>query len=459
MKRCAIYTRLSKDADGTETATARQEADARAFAAAKGWTVAEVFKDVDLSAYRKVTRPGYESMLTALASRQVDGVLVWKLDRLVRSPAEFERFWAICETHDATLASVNEPVDTSNELGLVIVRILVAFARLESATMSLRLRSVKAASAKAGRPKHGGPRAFGLTDGWTDIVPHEADMIVDAAARVLAGESIRSIVLDWNRQSLTTSTGRPWSAQTLRNLLLQRRLCGQREHRGEIVADGVWPAILDVDTCDRLRTVLTDPARTVPHAGRTFLLSGILRCHNCDSRMRGSIATNGRRRYACPPKPEGCNGTVILADPTDQLLADMVCDALDSPDLASALGRPDDDGDDHAARIRVLIGRLDDLAGMWANGGISRREWMTARTSIDQQLEQARAAAAATTRNRQAAPWVGRGMQLRARWDDGLDLEFQRAAVGAVIDRAVIRAAVKGRNRFDADRIVVEWRA
>lgn len=458
MNRCAIYTRLSKDADGTETATARQEADARAFVAAKGWTVEAVYRDVDLSAYRKVTRPGYESMLRALASGQVDGVLVWKLDRLVRSPAEFERFWAICEARGATLASVNEPVDTSNELGLVIVRILVAFARLESATMSLRLQSVKAASAKAGQPKHGGPRAFGLDDGWTELIPHEAEMIVDAAKRVLAGESIRSIVLGWNRDGLTTSTGRPWTAQSLRNLLLQRRLCGERVHRGQVVAEGVWPAILDVETCDQLHAVLTDPSRTVPAAGRTFLLSGILRCHACGTRMRGSVATNGRRRYACPPKPEGCNGTVILADPTDERVADMVCHTLDSPELAEALGRQVEDHTDHTGRIRTLTSRLDELAGMWADGDITRQEWLTARSSLEQQLEDARHAATVAMADRQTAPWIGRGLDLRGRWDD-LELDVQRAAVSALVASATVGPAVKGRNRFDPARLTIEWRA
>src|SRR6266508_1831030 len=125
----AIYARLSQDRDGTQTATARQVADCRALAAAKGWPVAGVYEDTDLTAYRRVNRPAYERLLAYLEAGEVDGVLVWKLDRLVRHPAEFERFWAVCERRGAILASVHEPVDTSSELGLVIVRILVAFAR------------------------------------------------------------------------------------------------------------------------------------------------------------------------------------------------------------------------------------------------------------------------------------------------------------------------------------------
>ena len=65
-------------------------------------------------------------------------MVVWKLDRLVRRPSEFESFWEACEAAGVALVSATEPVDTSHELGLALVRILVTFASLESATISLR---------------------------------------------------------------------------------------------------------------------------------------------------------------------------------------------------------------------------------------------------------------------------------------------------------------------------------
>ena len=59
-ERLAIYARLSQDRDGAQTATARQIADCRALAEARGWPVADVYEDTDLTAYRRVNRPGYE---------------------------------------------------------------------------------------------------------------------------------------------------------------------------------------------------------------------------------------------------------------------------------------------------------------------------------------------------------------------------------------------------------------
>src|SRR4051812_7844697 len=137
MTRVALYTRLSSDQLGNQTSTHRQEASCRSFADARGWAVAEVFEDVDVSAYRPgVRRPSYDGLIERIGRDGCDGVLVWKLDRLVRQPAEFERFWSECDRSGVFLASVTEPIDTSTEMGLAIVRILVTFAGLESTTKS-----------------------------------------------------------------------------------------------------------------------------------------------------------------------------------------------------------------------------------------------------------------------------------------------------------------------------------
>jgi DNA invertase Pin-like site-specific DNA recombinase len=58
---------------------------------------------------------------------------VWKLDRLVRRTREFERFWEICEKAGVRLASVNDTIDSSTPTGMVVVKILMAFAEMEAA--------------------------------------------------------------------------------------------------------------------------------------------------------------------------------------------------------------------------------------------------------------------------------------------------------------------------------------
>ena len=78
MTAVAIYTRLSHDRTGQQTATHRQQAACQAFAQLRGWRVARVFEDVVLSAFRRgVVRPAYEEMLLAIQSKCIDGVVAW----------------------------------------------------------------------------------------------------------------------------------------------------------------------------------------------------------------------------------------------------------------------------------------------------------------------------------------------------------------------------------------------
>src|SRR4051794_22924861 len=221
--RVAIYTRLSRDATGQQTATARQEKACRAFAELRGWQVVEVFEDVDVSAYKgRVTRPSYERMLQAIDNRNVDGVLVWKLDRLVRRPAEFERFWSVCENNAVFLVSVTEPIDTSNELGLAVVRILVTFASLESASKGERLRAYYADMRAQGKV-HASGRGYGYTP-HHEVIEHEAAVVRDACERLLHGASMAHVVRDLNGAGETTARGKPWSVSTLRKVITHPRI-------------------------------------------------------------------------------------------------------------------------------------------------------------------------------------------------------------------------------------------
>src|SRR5438874_392404 len=111
--RVGLYTRISEDRDGQQTATARQREDCHGFAQRKGWEVAEEFEDVDISAFStKVRRPEFERMLVSLRTGDIDRLVVWKLDRLTRQQRDLARVVEACEPRKAFVASVTEPIDT-----------------------------------------------------------------------------------------------------------------------------------------------------------------------------------------------------------------------------------------------------------------------------------------------------------------------------------------------------------
>ncbi|HSJ35526.1 MAG TPA: recombinase family protein, partial [Acidimicrobiia bacterium] len=82
----ALYCRISKDARGEGLGVARQEELCRDLANRKGWPVAHVYIDNDLSAYSGAPRPEYERMVEDLEAGTIDAVVVVDQDRLTRHP-------------------------------------------------------------------------------------------------------------------------------------------------------------------------------------------------------------------------------------------------------------------------------------------------------------------------------------------------------------------------------------
>ena len=81
----------------------------------------------------------------------------------------------------------------------------------------------------------GGTRPYGYASDRRTVRPGEAAVIREAATRLLAGESIRSICTALNERGERTVTGAEWTQQTLRRMLASARISGQREHHGVIV--------------------------------------------------------------------------------------------------------------------------------------------------------------------------------------------------------------------------------
>jgi DNA invertase Pin-like site-specific DNA recombinase len=177
--------------------------------------VVRVIDDVDVSAHDKnVKRPGFERLKRLIEGRDIDAVVVWKLDRLVRRPSEFESFWESCETANVALVSATGPIDTSHELGLALVRILVTFASLESATISLRSKASNRAGAERGSALPG-PTPYGFLPGMRALCEPEAAAIREAAARLIDGETVGDICRDWADRGITLR-GRRFTPEALR---------------------------------------------------------------------------------------------------------------------------------------------------------------------------------------------------------------------------------------------------
>jgi site-specific DNA recombinase len=458
----AIYARISSDRDGQQLGVTRQLADCRALAARRGWPVAEVYSDDDRSAYSGKARLAYRRLLDDLRAGAVDAVVVWHLDRLHRQPKELEEFFEVCDAAGVThLASVTGDVDLATHDGRFMARILGAVSRKESDDKSRRIRRKALELAQAGKIGGGGTRPYGYEPDRRTVRQSEAPIIREAAARILAGDSLRSVCNDLNARRVSTVTGVSWTPTQLKNMLVSPRVSGQREHRDEIVATAEWPAIITPDETARLRTLLRDLARRKNRTVRRYLLKGLLRCHACGSRLIARPRQDGARRYGCGRGPglPGCGKTWTLAEPVETFVVDAVLYRLDTPGLAASLASPVESqtARDDADQLERDERQLDELATAYGERAVTLREYLAARKPIERRIDASRRRLSRERGMSALDGIVGYGPTLRARWS-ALPLARQHAIVAAVLNHVTVGPAVRGRNVFDASRLSPLWR-
>ena len=467
MRRAAIYARISSDPRGERLGVGRQIADCERLAADLGWTIHDTYVDNDTSAWSGKARPEYQRLCEDIKAGTVDGLVVWHADRLHRHPRELEDFVALCDAAgDVAIQTVTAgELDLSDSTGRAVARILGAVARKESDDRSARIRRKHAELAASGKVAGGGTRPYGYTADRLHLVPEEAAVVREAARRILAGESLRSVCSDLTERDVTTSTGGAWTLQSLGRMLRSARISGRREHHGQVVADAVWPGIISAADSDRLRGLGGRAAVSAP-PGRTprryLLTGGLLRCGLCGTPMTSRPRTDGTRRYVCAAGPGfgGCGRMATLAEPVEALVAEAVLQRLDTPALAAALAdarQADAEADRVHTELAADEALLDTLARDFAAHTISHREWMAARQPIQARIDSARRRLSRISPTHRVDEYAGRSGLLRDAWAD-LPLTRQHAIIQLILDHVVVHPAVKGRNTFDLSRFYPVWR-
>ena len=456
--RAAVYCRISDDRRGEGLGVERQREDCVTLAERNGWKVVHTFTDNDLSAYSGKPRPQYAALMAAVEAGEIDVIAGWDPDRLHRSPAELETFIAAVERAGVAVHTVQAGEwDLTTANGRLHARMLGAVARHESEHKSERVRRALQQRAESGRSH--GRRAYGwvrdhATDGAVHevIEPAQAAVIRRIADALLSGESLRSVTTSLNAEGVPSPTGKPWGKNMVRALVLRERNAGLRVHRGEIVGEGAWEAIIDRGRWEQLRAVLSDPRRrTSTGTAAAHLLSGIARCGVCGATLR--VAQNrGVPSYRC--SADGC--VIRRKADLEHLIVGLVTARLARPD-AAGLFAPEDTAEralasDDAERLR---GRLDHAADQYAEGSIDGRQL----ERITAKLRPLLADAERRARVVDPAPLLdglaGAG-DVAAAWEN-LPLSRRRAVVDTLMAITLNRTR-QGARTFDHDAVAIAWK-
>ena len=311
--RALIYVRLSdfRGADDTSTSPQRQQEVCQRYIQSQGWTLVDVFKDLDVSGSDKglrLDRPG----LVEIRRRwhELDRIVFTKVDRLARNTLDFLKFAEECKEHGVTLVSVTDGLDLSTPQGRLAATMMASFAEMEAAAISERVKGSITGRKRMGRyvggaPIYGYDRAKDPNGPGTVLVvnPDQATVVREMATRVIAGESVYGIANDLGDRGILTRRGRRWDGKNVRTLLASRTLLGQVVHRGEVLRDEttglpiqMWEPILDLETVQKVRARITVKS-TRNRKLTARLLSGLLVCDLCE---QNSMSTEPERTTRMP---------------------------------------------------------------------------------------------------------------------------------------------------------------
>jgi excisionase family DNA binding protein len=451
----AIYTRISAEDRSVLPSRARQEKLCKDWLAERSWTAAAVFSD-QKSAFVRAIRPGFEDMLGGVQRGDFEGILVWRLDRLVRSSAEFERVVEHCKAKDVELFSVTESVSITNPFLLAPSRMFAMFAEFEMEVKSIRVKARNMEAAQKGFPPTSG--VYGLNDACDEIIESEAAVVREAVARILQGETVSTIARDLSEQGVVSRRGDPFSAERLRRLVLNPSICGDRRYNGVVVAEGCWPAIVSRLEAAEVRHRLASAPRD---SGKYGLLAGLVDCGICGTRMAG------QRESPTLPAAYVCHDSGrtdenrIHSQWLDEWVGSLVCSrlAMRRGELVKRRRRRDTTQTNAAVRALEreinLIHRLN--AAYYLDGEITYYEWCRMRSHLGLQTRRYLAGRTAYAKPRGFPPRVP--MWRAGEVWQGLDKATKRNVIDQEIALITIHPAPHrgGTTSSSEDRVTIHW--
>jgi DNA invertase Pin-like site-specific DNA recombinase len=454
--RAALYFRQSLD---VQEGIDRQRARCTSLATARDWDVVGEYVDNDTSASKsRADGTAWARLLEDARARKFEIVIAVDLDRLLRTINDLV---TLTET-GAKVLTVDGEIDLTTADGEFRATMLAGIARFEARRKGERQLRANEHAAAQGR-RTGGRRPFGYEPDGVTVRPAEAAAVAEGYRDFLTGVPLAAIARDWKARGFHSGVtryskahrGQPsdWTAGGVRTVLLNPRNMGKRAHRGEIVADAEWPAIVDESTWLAVNAVLTDPSRrAAPKRGR-YLLSGLALCGVCRARIHaGGNATAGEPGYRC----SGSAGHFARRSaPVDEFVQAVMVGRLSRPDALELLkSEPTSEGPDLALEAVGARSRLDSLAVEFADGGITASQLRIATERLVSRLAELEAQMADLGRADVLGPLVG-AEDVQVAWD-ALSIEKKRAVI-AVLATVVVYPPGRGVRKFDPTTVGIEW--
>ena len=320
--RCAVYTRKSSEEglDQEYNSIDAQRDAGHAYIAsqrAEGWiAVADDYDDPAFSG-GNMERPALKRLMTDIEAGKIDVIVIYKIDRLTRSLADFSKMVEVFERQGVSFVSVTQQFNTTTSMGRLMLNVLLSFAQFEREVTGERIRDKIAASKRKGMWMGGIP-PIGYDVANRRLIPNEAEAktIAHIFQRFVELGSTTKLVKElrldgvtskaWTTQDGRVREGKPIDKGLIYKVLNNRTYLGELRHK-ELWYQAEHPPIITKSIWDDAHAILSTNGRvraTTTRAKTQYLLKGIV--FGSDGRAMSPFQTakqNGRRyRYYVPQR-------------------------------------------------------------------------------------------------------------------------------------------------------------
>src|SRR5258706_14850623 len=292
--RCAIYTRKSTE-EGLEQVFNSLDAQREACQAyvlsqaGEGWVALRTLYDDGGFSGATLERPAVQRLLSDIDQGRVDVVVVYKIDRLTRSLADFAKIVERFDKRNTSFVSVTQAFNTTSSMGRLTLNILLSFAQFEREVTAERIRDKFGASRRKGIFMGGNPPlGYDAKDRKLVINPTESETVRFVFQRYLELGSVSRLRAELETKDIRTKSwlstrgkhmgGGTWYIGPLRHILRNRVYVGDAMHKGT-AHPGEHTAILSRDLFDAVQAKL-DANRASHHRKKTIgsdaLLTGLV---------------------------------------------------------------------------------------------------------------------------------------------------------------------------------------
>jgi DNA invertase Pin-like site-specific DNA recombinase len=269
-----------------------------------GWTLLRGKYDDGGFSGGNTDRPALQRLLQDVQAGKIDVIVVYKVDRLTRSLADFAKLVELFDQHHVSFVSVTQQFNTTTSMGRLTLNVLLSFAQFEREVTSERIRDKIAASKRKGLWVGGmAPLGYDTKDRKITVNEAEADRVRVIFRGYLKLGSLNLLMADLRKRSIVTKvrtlkTGRsvggiPFTRGPLAHLLRNRFYIGEVAFKGEPLK-GEQAAILDRELFDAVQAKLNDQRNS--HTTSRLKSEALLMGRIFDDRGNRMSPSHARRR-------------------------------------------------------------------------------------------------------------------------------------------------------------------